>query len=175
MCNCGSTEKFENCCEPFITGKAWPKTAEELMRSRYTAFAKSEVQYIQKTVTGPAAKEFNLRETENWSKRSTWLGLQILKTEKGQESDSTGTVEFVAKYKNENRIHEHHEVAQFKKDSQGHWKFHDGESHIHEDGKGHHHHAPVKQVIREEPKIGRNDPCHCGSGKKFKKCHGSEV
>jgi preprotein translocase subunit SecA len=32
--------------------------------------------------------------------------------------------------------------------------------------------APVKTVRRDEPKIGRNDPCYCGSGKKFKKCHG---
>ncbi|QLG87531.1 UPF0149 family protein [Chitinibacter bivalviorum] len=31
----------------------------------------------------------------------------------------------------------------------------------------------VEQVVREEPKVGRNDPCHCGSGKKFKKCHGA--
>jgi preprotein translocase subunit SecA len=33
--------------------------------------------------------------------------------------------------------------------------------------------APVKTVRRDEPKIGRNDPCWCGSGKKFKKCHGA--
>jgi len=33
--------------------------------------------------------------------------------------------------------------------------------------------APIKTVKREEPKIGRNDPCWCGSGKKFKKCHGA--
>jgi preprotein translocase subunit SecA len=33
----------------------------------------------------------------------------------------------------------------------------------------------VKQVKREEPKIGRNDPCHCGSGKKYKKCHGASA
>ena len=33
--------------------------------------------------------------------------------------------------------------------------------------------APIKTVRREEPKIGRNDPCWCGSGKKFKKCHGA--
>ena len=31
----------------------------------------------------------------------------------------------------------------------------------------------IKQVKREEPKVGRNDPCPCGSGKKYKKCHGS--
>jgi uncharacterized protein YecA (UPF0149 family) len=33
--------------------------------------------------------------------------------------------------------------------------------------------AAVKTVRRDEPKIGRNDPCWCGSGKKFKKCHGA--
>jgi preprotein translocase subunit SecA len=33
--------------------------------------------------------------------------------------------------------------------------------------------APVKQIKREEPKVGRNDPCPCGSGKKYKKCHGA--
>ena len=31
----------------------------------------------------------------------------------------------------------------------------------------------IKQVKREEPKVGRNDPCPCGSGKKYKKCHGA--
>lgn len=36
----------------------------------------------------------------------------------------------------------------------------------------HHHHQPAAPVKREGPKLGRNDPCHCGSGKKFKKCHG---
>jgi preprotein translocase subunit SecA len=31
----------------------------------------------------------------------------------------------------------------------------------------------IKTVKREEPKVGRNDPCPCGSGKKYKKCHGA--
>jgi preprotein translocase subunit SecA len=31
----------------------------------------------------------------------------------------------------------------------------------------------IKTVRREEPKVGRNDPCPCGSGKKYKKCHGA--
>ena len=35
---------------------------------------------------------------------------------------------------------------------------------------------PVKQApVRVEPKIGRNDPCPCGSGKKYKQCHGKEA
>src|SRR5262249_681441 len=33
--------------------------------------------------------------------------------------------------------------------------------------------AAIKPFRREEPKVGRNDPCPCGSGKKYKKCHGA--
>ncbi len=45
-------------------------------------------------------------------------------------------------------------------------------------GHAHHHHpdeghAPEEPFVRETPKVGRNDPCPCGSGKKFKKCHGA--
>jgi uncharacterized protein YchJ len=36
----------------------------------------------------------------------------------------------------------------------------------------HHHHEALKPITREAPKVGRNDPCSCGSGKKFKKCCG---
>jgi preprotein translocase subunit SecA len=37
----------------------------------------------------------------------------------------------------------------------------------------HDHHHVAEPFRREEPKLGRNDPCHCGSGKKYKKCHGA--
>lgn len=43
---------------------------------------------------------------------------------------------------------------------------HDHDHHHH----GHHHHAPVETFVRGAPKVGRNDPCPCGSGKKHKKC-----
>jgi preprotein translocase subunit SecA len=39
--------------------------------------------------------------------------------------------------------------------------------------QGHDHHEVAAPYRRSEPKIGRNDPCRCGSGKKFKKCHGA--
>jgi hypothetical protein len=46
--------------------------------------------------------------------------------------------------------------------------------HVHGPDCQHDHHAreAVETYRREQPKLGRNDPCHCGSGKKFKKCHG---
>jgi preprotein translocase subunit SecA len=45
------------------------------------------------------------------------------------------------------------------------------------DGEEYYADAPVQieQVKREEPKVGRNDPCPCGSGKKYKKCHGANA
>lgn len=169
MCECGNSLSFEECCGPFLGGSAWPKTAEALMRSRYSAFARGNIEYLRKTVTGTAAKEFSEADARKWALESEWMGLQILSTEKGQASDNTGSVEFVAKYKQEGHVLEHHEISKFKKDSEGHWMFVDGESHIHEEGKGHGAH---QQFVREEPKVGRNDPCPCGSGKKFKKCCG---
>lgn len=162
-CDCGNSLNFDKCCGPYLKGESWPKTAEELMRSRYTAFARSQVSYIKNTLIGPAAKDFNERETREWASQSEWLGLEILSTEKGQIEDSVGTVEFKATYKKDDKTHEHHEISQFKKDMSGHWMFFEG----HEP-----QHKFQQTMTREEPKIGRNDPCHCGSGKKFKKCHG---
>jgi len=40
----------------------------------------------------------------------------------------------------------------------------------HDHDHAHHHHAPAKNPLRD---VGRNDPCPCGSGRKFKKCHGA--
>ena len=55
------------------------------------------------------------------------------------------------------------------------WYFVDGESHTHKEGEGHHAHQKPQPVVRDQPKIGRNDPCNCGSGKKYKKCHGQDL
>ncbi|MEO8605615.1 MAG: SEC-C metal-binding domain-containing protein [bacterium] len=50
----------------------------------------------------------------------------------------------------------------------------DGKEHTHDHGKEHtHDHGPPAEPVRRaEPKVGRNEPCPCGSGKKFKKCCG---
>jgi hypothetical protein len=42
-------------------------------------------------------------------------------------------------------------------------------------GHHHHHHEPQEPFVRKSPKLGRNDPCHCGSGQKFKKCCGKSA
>ncbi|MGE0615919.1 MAG: YchJ family metal-binding protein, partial [Bacteriovoracia bacterium] len=103
----------------------------------------------------------NEADARSWAKDSEWMGLKI-------ESAQDNIVEFTARYKTEGKVLEHHETSKFRK-IKDRWYFVDGDSHIHEEGQGHHHATP-KPIVRAEPKLGRNDPCHCGSGKKYKKC-----
>ena len=175
MCPCGSAKNFEVCCEPFLKGAALPETAEQLMRSRYTAFTLADVDYIKKTLAPESRKDFDENSTRQWATQSKWKGLKILSTEKGQAKDNKGVVEFVATYEKDGETTEHHEVATFRKTDKAQWLFVDGDSHTHAEGEGHHHHHDKPQtVVREQPKVGRNDPCPCGSGKKFKQCHGKD-
>jgi len=160
-CHCGSGQNFSNCCEPYITGQKAAPTPEALMRSRYSAHVISDIAYIKNTVVPEKRAKFNEADVKAWA-QSEWLGLNVL-------SASGNTVEFIAKYRKKGRVIEHHEVSKFK-NIDGKWYFLDGDSHEHEEGQGHHHHAPQTPVVREEPKVGRNDPCPCGSGKKYKKC-----
>lgn len=171
-CPCGTGKKYSECCEPFIKGTRKPETAVELMRSRYTAFARGEISYLKASLAPEEQKTFDMKSTVDWSKKSKWLGLEIMDVKKGGPNDKEGTVEFTAKYSFDGKNLEHHEVAQFRK-SNDQWHFVDGESHTHEEGQGHQHHVNHDPVVREEPKIGRNDPCTCGSGKKYKKCCGA--
>jgi SEC-C motif-containing protein len=169
-CPCGSPKPYADCCEPLINGKVNAPSPEALMRSRYTAYVKVAPKYLHDTLAPEARHDFKESDVREWAAQSEWLGLDILKAE-------GNTVEFMAKYRAQGKVLEHHEVSTFRKEG-GKWFFVDGESHVHEEGKGHEHHAhapkePQKPLVREEPKVGRNDPCSCGSGKKFKKCHGA--
>jgi SEC-C motif-containing protein len=158
-CPCGSEQSLENCCLPLIQGKKKAQTAEDLLRSRYTAFTRGDVDYILQTHHGKTAKDVKREEIEDWSKSSEWLGLKIVQKEAGLEKDETGTIVFCAGYKADNKVQEHWEQSFFEKEN-GVWKFLDARG------------VQVGPYRRTEPKVGRNDPCACGSGKKSKKCCG---
>jgi SEC-C motif domain protein len=161
-CPCGSEQFLEKCCLPLIQGKQKPETAEALLRSRYTAFTRGDVDYVLSTYHSKTRKDVKREEIEEWSKNSEWLGLQVVQVEHGAKSETEGTIVFSAKYKDKSdgKVHEHWEKSFFEKEN-GDWRFLDA------------HGIQVGTYRRAEPKVGRNDPCACGSGKKYKKCCGA--
>ncbi len=157
-CPCGSGRSYEDCCGPYISGSKKAPTAEALMRSRYSAYAKHEVDHIVATCVRDGSRDIDVEQTKRWSEKSQWLGLRIVSSEKGGPSDTEGTVEFIASYVMDGLKDEHRERAKFvRKD--GDWLYDDGEI------------VPTT-IVRSTPKVGRNDPCSCGSGKKYKHCCG---
>ncbi|OQW53481.1 MAG: hypothetical protein A4S09_07735 [Proteobacteria bacterium SG_bin7] len=160
ICACGSEKNLSVCCGPYIERKSKPETAEKLMRSRYTAYTLADIKYIKHTLAPESQDDFDVANALEWAKKSDWKGLKIVSTEKGTAADSEGVVEFIATYGQEGKYFNHHEISYFRKDTSGQWLFVDGQ-------------PPEKKTIRREsPKVGRNDPCPCGSGKKYKKCCG---
>ena len=147
---------YADCCEPYISGQKDAPTAEALMRSRYSAYAVHSVDYIMKTCLDENEDRIDYNQTKDWSEKSKWLGLEIVSIDKGGITDDEGFVEFKAAYETDGLKDVHHEKARFKKKG-GKWFYADGD-------------MIVKTVVRSGPKIGRNDPCPCGSGKKYKHC-----
>ena len=158
-CICGIGESTETHCLPIIKGEQQAATAEALMRSRYTAYVLGEVDYILDSLHPDNRNDVDRNATEAWSKKATWKGLEIVSTEAGSPTDQAGKVEFIARFEIAGVPQVHHERADFKR-SGSRWYFVDGET------------IGQKPVVREGPRIGRNDPCTCGSGKKYKKCCG---
>jgi SEC-C motif-containing protein len=159
-CPCGSNKSFGECCEPFLSGAANAPSAEALMRARYSAYATANIDFIERTFHSSSRAEFDRESARKWAEGSQWHGLEILGTVDGKEQDDTGSVEFIATYSQKEDVIKHHELATFRKED-GNWTFVDGRI--------------VNQPFRrEQPKIGRNDLCPCGSGKKYKKCCGKQ-
>lgn len=155
-CPCGSGRDYAACCQPIIKGGARAPTAEALMRSRYTAYVKGEVDYIMHSCVQDDGIDEDA--TRNWSQKADWKGLRIVRTEKGGPADTDGVVEFVASYTMDGLKDEHHETARFVRQD-GSWLYESGD-------------VKTATVVRSAPKVGRNDPCPCGSGKKYKQCCG---
>ena len=160
-CPCSSGKKYGECCGPVLDGLVRAETAEQLMRARYSAYATGHIAFLKTSATQAVQEEFDEQASTNWSRAARWHGLEILRTEKGQAGDTTGVVEFRAIYTANNEFCNHHEVAKFVKEADG-WKFEDGEL------------VGETPITRDQPKVGRNYPCPCGSGKKYKKCCGRD-
>lgn len=116
-CQCGSTETYTECCGRFIDAGAEADTAEQLMRSRYTAYAMRHEAYLRRTWVKAHCPAV-LFEQE----APQWIGLKILRTEGGLAGDVAGNVEFVARYRINGRAYRLHEVSEFIRDD-GRWLY----------------------------------------------------
>ena len=119
------------------------------MRARFSAYATGNAEFVVKTEI-----DGDLQAIKNWIERVQFRGLRVLDSSRGGPEDSEGTVTFEADLDGPEGAATHRETSTFERDTEGHWIF----------VKGRHN------PLRTGPKVGRNDPCPCGSGKKYKKC-----
>ncbi len=155
-CPCQSGAKYSHCCELLIKGKKQAETHEQLMRARYTAYTQIEMDFIQQTHDPKTNQDIDMQGSREWAETTKWDGLEIIETQQGGVDDEVGSVEFKATFLTDEGPQIHHELSQFHK-RDGVWYYSDSSQ-------------PSQTVVRASPKVGRNDPCPCGSGKKYKKC-----
>lgn len=148
LCPCGSAVEYSLCCQPYLSGTQVAPDPSHLMRSRYSAFVMKDAEYLIST-WHPNCQAATFRaEIEAGFARTQWLGLAVFEHAAGK-NDSEGYVSFIARFNENGKTGAIIERSRFLKEN-GRWYYIDG----------------------TRPQFGRNDPCPCGSGKKFKKCCG---
>ena len=145
-CPCGQGD-YQYCCQPLHVGQAHAETASQLMRSRYSAFALQQIDYIvQTTVLGQQAS-LDVGAIADWSKSNQWLKLEVLNSNEKLDKNHA-QVEFKAHYHDGKQTQIHHEISHFVQ-HQARWYF-------------------LDPSTGQQPTM--KQPCICGSGKKFKQC-----
>lgn len=144
MCICGNEREFSECCQAIIELKREALCAEELMRSRYSAYVIADGAYLVFSTTKENRYNDDIALIEEFSRSVEWLKLHVLQS-------SENMVEFKAYYRDRDGIQVLHEKSNFVIED-GVWKYKDGTLY--------------------NSKIERNESCPCGSRKKFKKCCG---
>ncbi|MDE1461973.1 YchJ family protein [Spartinivicinus poritis] len=153
-CPCGSNQDFINCCQPLIEGSQPAATAEQLMRSRYSAYVVNALDYLIATTHPQQQASLKKESIKSWADQCQWVKLEVNKVWAGQAADEVGEVSFNAYYQltSNPKTQVLSENSRFVKIDQR-WYYIDPT-------------APFKV----QTKINRNAPCPCGSGKKYKKC-----
>jgi SEC-C motif-containing protein len=153
LCPCTSNRPFSECCEPILKGVTQAPTAEHLVRARYSAFVLSDLDYVERTHAPEIRADFNRAEAERLADECEWVSLHI---HSSKVCENIADVQYVVRIRLQGKIIAKASSSHFRRDD-GEWLFVRS--------------TPVPHLEHiGRVKIGRNDPCHCGSGKKFKKC-----
>ena len=155
LCPCCSQLPYSQCCQPFHCNATLPSSALALMRSRYSAYTLRDIDYLLATwdvSSRPKAIDFSKEDI-------IWQGLEIISVKKGNAADNKGVVTFKAFYEQQGEAHVMTEISRFVK-LKGRWFYFDG---------------VIKSIGKVAGQVheGKNAPCACGSGKKFKRCCGA--
>ncbi|MBT0885942.1 MULTISPECIES: YchJ family protein [Acinetobacter] len=145
-CPCGQGD-YQYCCQPLHVGQAHAETASQLMRSRYSAFALQQIDYIVQTTALGQQASLDVGAIADWSKSNQWLKLEVLNSNEKLDK-SHAQVEFKAHYHDAKQAQIHHEFSHFVQ-HQARWYF-------------------LDPTTGQQPTM--KQPCICGSGKKFKQC-----
>lgn len=171
QCPCGSQFSFKQCCSLVIEKKLEAKSPEQLMRSRYSAYATNAADYIYHTYAQPSRALQSIVDIDEWANATTWLKLIVhsasdfssnhctideSSTDFSADINSLPNVCFSAFYQHQGSYFLMKETSRFVKEN-NQWRYLDGEVSINE--------------ALDTPK--RNEPCFCNSKKKFKKCCGA--
>lgn len=145
-CPCGSAS-YAECCQRLHLGVVHAQHAAQLMRSRYSAFAMQQIDYLIATTAVGQQSALDRAAIAAWSQANQWTGLEIVSCNT-MRSKQHAQVEFKAHYHDGQQAQIHHEVSHFVQHA-GRWYFLDP--------------TTAQQV-------GMKQPCICGASKKFKHC-----
>ncbi|WP_291870553.1 YchJ family metal-binding protein [Maribacter sp.] len=121
-CFCGSLKSFTDCCEKIHNDILQAKTAEQLMRSRYSAFVKANGDYLMQSHHSSTRPIKDKKAIIDWAKSVSWIKLEVLETSNGQVDDTEGTVFFKAFYYENGKVNSIDEKSTFVKEN-NHWVY----------------------------------------------------
>lgn len=136
----------------------WPKTPRALLEARYQAFVDGKIDFLLESHHPDARAQVDRQSIETWSRESKWEGIAV---EAEKVESERAVITFTVRYEKDFQMVNHRENAEFRK-TDGKWFYYDSEF------------PKPESIRRDAAKVGRNDPCSCGSQKKFKKCCGAK-
>jgi SEC-C motif-containing protein len=124
-CPCCSGKQYVHCCGPLHRGAVVAKTAVQLMRSRFSAYALKQIDYLYETTYPEKRSESFKQEMAAWANRAEFIKLEILGKRQGRSLDKVGQVEFIAYYRQFGEEKQMHELSRFRR-YKGRWHYVDG-------------------------------------------------
>ena len=134
LCPCGTQKHYIHCCQPYLDGHAHAPTAEALMRSRYTAYSKGNLDYLIHTQHPKTRKKTDPTTLQQTFETTHWVSLTIVKTQQGHPHHKRGIVEFIATHQEKSTrspnasatLNQLHERSRFIREND-HWFYVDGD------------------------------------------------